>query len=91
MAASDVTRVLDDLVDALEVRVGDARDAGDAGGEGDAIDAVLNGPARTTQVVSLRAAPEVAAFRAALVDGLIRVDTANRLLRLVHELVVRLL
>ena len=84
--ASDVTQVLDALVDTLEVRLAKQR----AGGRGDAIDAVLNGPARTTLVASLREAPEVAAFRAALVDGLIRVDTANRLLRLVHEVIVRL-
>lgn len=86
MAANDVTGVLDDLVTALDVRLATRR----ATGGGDAIDAVLNEPGRTTQVVSLRDAPEVAAFRQAMVDGLIRVDAANRLLRLVHELIVRL-
>jgi len=53
----------------------------------DAIDDVLAGPRRTTAVVSLRDAPEVEAFRQALTDGLIRVDTVNQLLRLVNEVV----
>ena len=86
MAASDVTRVLDELLDTLESRSARRRESG----SGDAIDAVLSAPARGTKVQSLREAPEVASFREALVDGLIRVDTANQLLRLVHELVVRL-
>lgn len=55
----------------------------------DAIDAELARPARATGVVSLREAPEVEAFREELVNGLIRVDTVNRLLRLVNELVAR--
>ncbi len=86
MAASEATQTLDELTDALESILAAKR----ASGRGDAIDAVLNGPARVTRVKSLRDAPEVESFREALVDGLIRVDTANQLLRLVHELIVRL-
>lgn len=59
--------------------------------QNDAIDAVLLSPARTTAVRSLRHAPETEAFRQALVDGLIRVDTANELLRLVNDIVSRLI
>jgi len=58
---------------------------------GDAIDAVLASPARTTAVRSLRSSPEIEAFRQALVDGLIRVDTVNQLLRLVNEVVGQLI
>ena len=58
---------------------------------GDAIDAVLASPARATAVRSLQSAPEIEAFRQALVDGLIRADTANQLLRLVNELVGQLI
>ncbi|HOW72645.1 MAG TPA: hypothetical protein PKY77_18755 [Phycisphaerae bacterium] len=56
----------------------------------DAIDRVLADSRRTTTVVSLREAPEVEAFRQALVDGQIRGDAVNRLLRLVNEVVVAL-
>lgn len=78
--------VLGDLVRTLEKAI-----SKQAAGKGDAIDAILNEPARVTQVRSLRDAPEVEAFRQELIDGLIRVDTANRLLGLVNELVTRLL
>jgi hypothetical protein len=57
---------------------------------GDAIDMALGRPARTTAVVSLKDAPEVEAFRNELIDGLIRVDTVNQLLRLVNEAMTRL-
>ena len=57
----------------------------------DAIDAELSRPTRATAVVSLRDAPEMAAFRQEWVDGLIRVDTANQLLRLLNELITRAL
>ncbi len=79
--------VLDDLLTTLENA---ARQQGETG-RGDAIDRVLNAPARETSVRSLRDAPEVAAFREALVDGMIRADTVNRLLRLVDTIVTRLL
>jgi len=58
---------------------------------GDAIDAVLAFPARATAVRSLRSSPEIEAFRQALLDGLIRADTANQLLRLVNEVVGQLI
>jgi len=86
MSENDPTRLLDDLLDTLELKSNRRRDEG----RGDAISSVLNGQPRTTAVVSLRDAPAVDAFRQALVDGLIRVDTANRLLRLVNEIIVRL-
>lgn len=57
----------------------------------DAIGAELARPARTTAVVSLKDAPEVEAFRNELIDGLIRVDTVNQLLRLVNEAMTRLI
>ena len=58
---------------------------------GDAIDAVLASSARATAVRSLRVSPEIEAFRQALVDGLIRADTVNQLLRLVNEVVGQLI
>jgi len=85
MADDDGMKVLDELLDTLEQRSASER----ANGGADAIDAVLNGSARETKVTSLRDAPEVATFREALTDGLIRADTANQLLRLVNELVLR--
>jgi hypothetical protein len=84
------TQVLDDLLDTLQSRLDvpdhSARDESD-----DAIDEVLQSPARRTQVRPLRDAPEMAAFRQALTDGMIRVDTVNRLLRLINEIVVKLI
>ena len=56
---------------------------------GDAIDAELSKPGRKTDVVSLKDAPEVEAFRNELSDGLIRVDTAHQLLTLVNTLVTK--
>jgi len=70
----DVTKELDALVRMLTA-------AGSV--TGDAIDAELARPARTTGVRPLAEAPEVEAFRRELIDGLIRADTANRLLRLI--------
>lgn len=58
-------------------------------GRADAIDAELSRAPRSTRVASLREAPEAQAFRDELVNGLIRVDTANRLLRWVNELMAR--
>ncbi len=57
----------------------------------DAIDAVLAAPDRATAVASLRHSEIVEAFRSELTSGLIRVDTANQLLRLVNEIVIKLL
>lgn len=81
MTASDATRVLDDLISTLEQVTPRA-------GEGDAIDAVLAGKPRGTQVVSVRQAPEMEVFRRELTDGLIRADTVNQVLRLLNELIM---
>ena len=80
------TQILDDLLGQLE-KASDQQTTNQAG---DAINDVLQSPARTTAVRSLRDAPEIATFRDELIDGLIRADTANRLLRLVAMVVERL-
>ncbi|UCD29608.1 MAG: hypothetical protein JSV03_03760 [Planctomycetota bacterium] len=87
------TGVLEELLDTLESAAGGkgANNQSRAKDSGDAIDAVLSSANRMTNVRSLRDSPEVAAFREALIDGLISVDTANQLLRLVNNLIVRLL
>ncbi len=74
---------LDALLSRLQAAI-EARSA-------DAIDAEIARPARQTAVQSLSEAPEVVAFRDELVNGLIRADTANQLLRLVATVVERLL
>jgi len=56
----------------------------------DAIDRVLADPRRTTVVAPLRQHPDVLLFRRELQDGLVRVDTANRLLRLLTQVVAGL-
>lgn len=81
-----VTGALDELLSTLEKAAQRTEQRRPA----DAIDEEIASPARTTAVSSPRNAPEVLAFRQALVDGLIRVDTANRLLELVNQLVMRL-
>jgi len=53
----------------------------------DAIDAILAGEPRTTAGRSLRDHEVVQQFRRELSDGLIRVDTANKLLGLIHTVV----
>ena len=53
----------------------------------DAIDAILASEPRTTAVRSLRDHEVVQQFRRELSDGLIRVDTANKLLGLIHTVV----
>lgn len=78
-----VTEELEKLLAVLETGAA-------ARGRDDAIARVLGQAGRRTEVRSLRDAAEVAAFRQALTDGLIRADTVNRLLRLIHEIVVRL-
>lgn len=62
-----------------------------ATGGGDAIDRILSAGDRETAVASLRDSDVVNAFRDELTDGLIRVDTANRLLGLVSQIIARLL
>jgi hypothetical protein len=53
----------------------------------DAIDAILASKPRTTGVRSLRDHEVVQQFRRELSDGLIRVDTANKLLGLIRTVV----
>jgi hypothetical protein len=53
----------------------------------DAIDAILASEPRTTSVRSLRDHEAVQQFRRELSDGLIRVDTANKLLGLIRTVV----
>jgi hypothetical protein len=83
MSDTQATQILDELIGTLESR----RTATAATSGGDAIDKTLAGKPRSTQVRSLRSAPEVAAFREQMIDGLIRADTANAFLKLVGELV----
>jgi glycerol-3-phosphate dehydrogenase len=58
---------------------------------GDAIAYEIARERRTTAVKSLRNDPIIEEFRTQLTDGLIRVDTANKLLTLVNTLVTKLL
>ena len=81
----DLTEELDRLIDALDKRIESDPAAGDA------IDLILATPPRETQVRSLRNEATVQAFRRELVDGLIRVDTANQLLRLVTTAITSLM
>lgn len=83
---SEVTAELDRLVARLE-----AAEASRVPARGDAIDEALEQPARRTEVRAVSASAEMEAFRRELIDGLIRADTANRLLRLVAEIVERML
>lgn len=84
--SNENTGILDDLLNTLESKLVARNEPARV----DAITAVLQSEPRQTAVSSLREAPQVEAFRQALVDGLIRVDTANRLLSLINEIVVRL-
>lgn len=74
---------LDELLNVL-ARAIDRRPA-------DAIDAELARSPRATAVQSLAGSEELEAFRQEAVDGLIRVDTANQLFRLIAVVVERLL
>ncbi|MBU0717656.1 MAG: hypothetical protein KJ749_05350, partial [Planctomycetes bacterium] len=57
----------------------------------DAIDLILAAPPHSTQVRALRHDPVVEAFRQELIDGFVRVDTANKLLNLVNTVVTAIL
>jgi hypothetical protein len=57
---------------------------------GDALDRILAEPERRTAVTSLRDSDVVQTFRNDLIDGLIRIDTANQLLGLVRAVLDRL-
>lgn len=73
----DVVETLDSLLGRLEASIRQTR-------RHDAIDAILAGSPRTTEVASLRDHKVVRRFRQELSDGLIRVDTAHRLLMLLR-------
>lgn len=53
----------------------------------DAIDAILAAPPRTTAVKSLHDAPAIQAFRAELAAGVVRAQTAIRVLDFAAQLV----
>jgi hypothetical protein len=80
-------KILNELLGTLQERL----DKQEQKGRDDAITAVLNTPPRQTAVASLRESAVVETFREALVDGLIRVDTANRLLQLINDVIVKLI
>jgi len=84
---NEITADLERLVQKLDAAAGAVSSAT----RGDAIDVTLREPARKTSVQSLRNAPEIEAFRNELIDGLIRADTANRLLNLVATIVEKML
>ncbi|UCG16161.1 MAG: hypothetical protein JSV19_12790 [Phycisphaerales bacterium] len=75
------TDSLDRLIDLL------ARRGQSDSTPGDAIDKALASAPRMTEVRSLKDHPDVRQFRQDLVDGFIRVDTANRLLQLLSTIV----
>ena len=79
------TRELDALIERLESVVRAASAQG-----GDAIDKILASPGRETQVKSLRDSEVVSRFRRDLIDGLIRIDTANQLFRLIRTILDQL-
>ncbi len=84
----------DQAAEALERLIGrlEAAAAGDdAGRPKDAIDDVLDGPRRQSAVSEVRHDPVIEQFRRELSDGLIRADTAGRLLSLITTVVERLL
>jgi hypothetical protein len=76
-------KVFDEVIERLDGVVRVLR----SGGGGDAIDRVLAEPARQTRVESLRDSEIVQRFRDDLIDGLIRVDTANQLFRLISQII----
>ncbi len=76
----DTTGPFDTLIGTLETLL-DPRPQGDR--PPDAIDRILAQPARNTQARSLREDPVVARLREDLTNGLIRIDTANAMFRLV--------
>jgi len=76
-------KAFDEAVERLDAVMGLLR----SGGRGDAIDRVLLEPSRQTRVESLRDSEVVQQFRNDLIDGLIRVDTANQLFRLIAQVV----
>ena len=92
MAANASMQILDELLGTLETKVNanaSSATVRPSTNAGDAIQTALADEPRHTAVTSLRNGPVVEAFRQALSDGLIRVDTANRLLQLINQIIVR--
>ncbi len=78
--AQPLDRLLSRLTEALHRREG----------RGDAIERILDGQPRRTAVRSMADDAVIKEFRRELIDGFIRVDTANRLLGLIEEVVATL-
>lgn len=90
------------LFDALINRLSSQLAAADGGGTPaaetppaprapDAIDDILASPPRATNVRSLRDDPVIVSFRRELMNGMIRADTAHKLLGLLSTLLDRVL
>ena len=77
---NDTIQKLDELIATLEGAVKNRT-------TDDALDRILNEPARTTATRSLRDDATIRQFRTELSDGLIRVDSLNQLLGLVTQVV----
>ncbi len=78
---------LDELIEQLDGTDVSAVEGDSPKPAADAIDRVLGSQPRTTNVRSLKGDETIEAFRRELVDGLIRVDTAGRALRLLSQVV----
>ena len=76
---------MDEVSDSLHALLRSLEDAIRKRRGQDAIDRILGGEPRHTRVRSLRDHEVVNRFRQELVDGLIRVDTANRLLGMIRD------
>lgn len=83
----NAVEALDELIDQLDGVAESDSKPNEASVGGDAIDRVLGSTPRRTEVRSLRGDAVVENFRRELTDGLIRVDTANQLLRLLSQVV----
>jgi hypothetical protein len=82
---------LDELISTLAVATNSEANSAPEARSLDAIDRELAAPRRTSNIISLADSPEVNAFRSELIDGLIRVDTANQFLRLLNQVITQLL
>ncbi len=78
---------LDELIEQLDGTEISAAEGEESKTSPDAIDRVLGSQPRSTNVRSLKDDETIEAFRRELVDGLIRVDTAGRALRLLSQVV----
>jgi len=78
------TKELDALIERLE------RIVAQAGQAGDAIDRINQSAERSSRVVSLRDSEVIQRFRDDLINGLIRMDTANQLFGLIRSVLDQL-